>query len=92
MGTKVAPTYATLVLGYLEDILYDKIEQSSGTEFSDFLKNNVLRFLDDCFIIWPPDQNINEFHNHWWENQQFHVSLYLYIVMLDNWQVCISRA
>ena len=33
MGTKVAPTYATLVLGFLE-ILYEKIRTEKGKEFA----------------------------------------------------------
>lgn len=61
MGTKVAPTYATLVLGYLEEMLYSKIETKFGENFTEFVKSNFLRFLDDCFIIWPPDQDIEEF-------------------------------
>ena len=34
MGKKLAPTYATLVMGYLELKLYDKIEEKFETEFS----------------------------------------------------------
>lgn len=52
MGTKVAPTYATLVLGYLEIKLYEKVGEKFGEEF----KNNIIkswkRYLDDCFIVW----------------------------------------
>ena len=51
MGTKVAPTYATLVLGYLEHILYNKIEEKYGNEVKVYLQNNWKRFLDDCFVI-----------------------------------------
>lgn len=59
MGTKVAPTYATLVLGYLEETLYSKLEAKFGSSFSEFVKHNFLRFLDDCFIIWPPDKDVD---------------------------------
>ena len=38
MGTKLAPTYATLVMGYLELKLYDKIEEKFGTEISERFK------------------------------------------------------
>lgn len=32
-----------------------------GEEFSVFLRSNFLRFLDDCFVIWPPDKDIEKF-------------------------------
>ena len=51
MGTKVAPTYATLVLGYLEEKLYDLIKQQNGDQLADYVKTNWKRFLDDCFIF-----------------------------------------
>ncbi|WP_179116229.1 reverse transcriptase domain-containing protein, partial [Solemya velum gill symbiont] len=52
MGTKMAPTYATLVLGYLEEILRERMREKYGETFAVYLKNNWKRFLDDCFIIW----------------------------------------
>ena len=52
MGTKVAPTYATLVLGYIENRLYENLRIEYGPEFSCFVRNNWKRFLDDCFLIW----------------------------------------
>ena len=45
MGTKLAPTYATLVMGYLELKLYDKIEEKFGTEFSKRFKEEWMRYL-----------------------------------------------
>ena len=33
MGIKLAPTYATLVMAYLELILYEKTEETFGQEF-----------------------------------------------------------
>ncbi len=48
MGTKVAPTYATLVLGYLEEKLYEKMAISKDPGFSSFVQTHFLRFLDDC--------------------------------------------
>ena len=61
MGTKVAPTYATLVLGYLEETLYKNIKNDYGIEFSDYVCNNFWRFLDDCFIVWPSNMCVEEF-------------------------------
>ena len=63
MGTKVAPTYATLVLGFFEIMLYEKIEQEFGIQFRQYIKNNWKRFLDDCFILWTKnEENLAKFH------------------------------
>ena len=51
MGTKFAPTYATLVLGYLEIQLYDRINISYGPEAKDIFKKILKRYLDDVFMI-----------------------------------------
>jgi hypothetical protein len=51
----MAPTYATLVLGYLEHILYEKLLNSYGQEFASYVQQNWKRFLDDYFIIWNSD-------------------------------------
>ena len=52
MGTKVAPTYATLVMGFLEQNLYTKYEQIYGSEEKEKFMKEFKRFLDDCFIFW----------------------------------------
>ena len=39
MGTKCAPTFATLVLGYLEENLYDTTDEKSDNEFRHISKN-----------------------------------------------------
>lgn len=63
MGTKVAPTYATLVLGYLEILLYEKVEENFGNEFRIYIENNWKRFLDDCFILWTKNEDyLKSFH------------------------------
>ena len=52
MGTKMAPTYATLVMGFLEQQLYQKYEGKYGRiERGKFMKE-FERFLDDCFMFW----------------------------------------
>ena len=53
MGTKMAPTYAILVLAYLEEKLYEKIETQYSKELRTFIEDNFLRYIDDCFIVWP---------------------------------------
>lgn len=64
MGTKFAPTYATLVLGYLEEKLYSEIETKFGQEFATYIKNNWKRFLDDCFVFWTNgEDSLKIFHS-----------------------------
>ncbi|XP_062602971.1 uncharacterized protein LOC134264726 [Saccostrea cucullata] len=63
MGTKVAPTYATLTLGYLETLLKSELVKEWGEEFADLIETNWKRFLDDCFIIWHGDmEKLTQFH------------------------------
>ena len=62
MGTKMAPTYATLVLGYLENILYDKVGVKYGNEVKEYLITNWKRFLDDCFVIETRLLNSHDLH------------------------------
>jgi hypothetical protein len=66
MGTKFAPTYATLVMGFLEQKLYEEIESLFDNEFLSFVKASWKRYLDDCFIFWVKYTN---------ELQQFHTVL-----------------
>ena len=64
MGTKFAPTYATLVLAYLEEILYTKVAMTFDQEFALYIKENWKRFLDDCFIFWSKgENNLKTFHS-----------------------------
>jgi hypothetical protein len=58
----MAPTYATLVLGYLEHILYEQLLNSYGQEFASHVVQNSKRFLDDCFIIWNSDIPVEIVH------------------------------
>ena len=60
----MAPTYANLVLAYLEEKLYDSLRTEPNTEFSQFIQSNFLRYLDDCFIVWPHNKyDLVEFEN-----------------------------
>jgi len=52
MGTKFAPTYATLVLGFLEEKLYKETEKHISKDFSNYLQKTWKRYLDGCFIFW----------------------------------------
>ena len=51
MGTKCAPAYATLCLGYLEIDLYRKIDSTYSEAIGTQFKNAYKRFLDDVLII-----------------------------------------
>ena len=57
MGTKVAPIYATLVLAYLEEQLYIRLEKDFNHQFSQYVEENFKRFLDDCFILFTKSDN-----------------------------------
>ena len=64
MGTKCAPTYATLVLAYLGEILYSETEINYGKDFSNYIKESWKRFFDDCFIFWIKGKDeLNKFHS-----------------------------
>ena len=64
MGTKVAPTYATLVLGFLEEKLFTETEQQFGENFGQYIRFNWKRYLDDCFIFWTKSlSELHEFHD-----------------------------
>ncbi|CAC5379815.1 Toll-like receptor 4 [Mytilus coruscus] len=52
IGTKVVPTYANLVMGYLEIQMYRRSKRKFGHLFYKFLMENWKRYLDDCFILW----------------------------------------
>ena len=63
MGTKFAPVYANLVLGFLEISLKEKIREKFGTEKANTIMKNYFRFLDDIFVIWDiNDGNVNILH------------------------------
>lgn len=63
MGTKMAPTYATLVMGHLERKLYEQFGHRYGTEQRDQFINIFKRYLDDCFLFWDKTrQELDELH------------------------------
>ena len=68
MGTKMAPTYANMTVGFLEWKLYQKLNLTSTKEDCLYIHNNWKRYLDDCFIIWNKnktelDQFISQINN-----------------------------
>ena len=73
MGTKVAPTYVTLVMGYLENKLYNIIENKYGLTHKNKFFTSWKRYLDDCFIIW--DERIDKVDNLFEILQNLHTSI-----------------
>ena len=53
MGEKMAPNYATLVLGYLENKLCSQVTDIMGEDIGHYVYTNWRSFLDDCYINWP---------------------------------------
>lgn len=51
-GTALAPTFANLVMAFLEVDLYDKVRDSFDENIADYVTKNWFRFIDDGFIIW----------------------------------------
>lgn len=63
MGTNMAPTYATLTLGFLEENLYDNIATDFCSNLAENIENTWKRYLDDCFIIWNQEiLDLETFH------------------------------
>ena len=52
MGTKVAPTYATLVMGFLEENLYSTVDKHFDNTFGEYIRDSWRRYFDDCFVFW----------------------------------------
>ncbi|XP_061187186.1 uncharacterized protein LOC133195360 [Saccostrea echinata] len=64
MGTKVAPTYACLVMGFLEEKLYTILPETFDLDFTQYIKENWKRYLDDCFIFWTrSEEDLRKFHS-----------------------------
>ena len=55
MGTRVAPTYAHLVMAFLEIKIFAKCRNIYGERNTEVIKNNYWRYLDDIFCIWNPN-------------------------------------
>ena len=64
MGTKVAPTYATLTIGFLEEKLYERVSEKFGEENGKTFRDSWKRYLDDCFLLWPQSRGeVSDLHN-----------------------------
>ena len=64
METKMAPTYVTLTLAYLDENLYEIIGKKYSNDIKEEFTESWKRYLDDFFIFWKcPRGDINELHN-----------------------------
>ena len=63
MGTKCAPPFACLVIGYMEENLLFPIELPKyfSDEECQIIKKYFKRYMDDCFIIWPSHLSFHNF-------------------------------
>ena len=60
MGTKMASTYATLILAYLEENLYEVIGKKYANDMKEEFTKSWKRYLDNCFRFWG---DIYKLHN-----------------------------
>ena len=64
MGTKSAPTYASLVLGFLEITMYQRISNKYDKSHAEVINKEFKRYLDDCFLVWNDTWgDVFEFHD-----------------------------
>ena len=62
MGTKCAPPYANLSIGYLEDTkLYPQLPRYFEISVCELIIRWFLRYIDDGFILWPKTADIKIF-------------------------------
>ena len=61
MGTKVAIVLAILTVGYLEIKLYTILPDCFTEDYSKYITEWWKRFIDDCFIPWKKDENLDLF-------------------------------
>ena len=60
MGTNFAPDYACLSMGFLEETkLFPKLSDHFPLSTCTIIKSNLLRYIDDGFIICPKSLDIN---------------------------------
>ena len=57
IGTKMAPTYATLVMGFLGNRLYKFFGDLYWHTDAELLSKLFRRLLDDCVLLWNKISN-----------------------------------
>ena len=61
MGTKATVILAILTVGYLEIKLYTIFPNYFSTEYTKYIIEHWKRFIDDCFITWKKNENLDLF-------------------------------
>ena len=62
MGTKFAPPYACLVVGFLEETkLYQELPRHFPPTYVEIIIKWFMRYIDDGFIMWPKILDIKVF-------------------------------
>ena len=62
MGSKMAPPYACLSIGFLEETkLYPELSRHFSTPIVELIIRWFLRYIDDGFILWPKGSLIDLF-------------------------------
>ena len=60
----MAPSYVTLVLGYLENEIYSQVTYKMGEQIGHYVDTNWRRFLGDCYKNWPNGEDkLKELHD-----------------------------
>jgi hypothetical protein len=52
MGSHKSPPYASLSVGYIEKVAYERFRAIKGEEYANYVRNMLRRFLDDIFLKW----------------------------------------
>ena len=61
LGTKPAVILAILTVGYLEIKLYTILPNYFSTKYTKYIIEHWKRFIDDCFITWKKNENLDLF-------------------------------
>ena len=89
MGTKFAPIYATLVLAYLEERMYDISAEQFDSNFKKYLEENFKRFLNDCFLVFTrTEEDLAKFHE---LINKLHPSMYKIHIKKEQRPSCVFR-
>ena len=52
MGSHDSPPYASIAVGYVEKVTYDRLHSSHGEDLANYVRKMLRRFLDDVFMKW----------------------------------------
>ena len=52
MGSHKSPPFSSIAIGYLERELYNKVRNTEGDTYANYVRKMMMRFLDDIFAKW----------------------------------------